>query len=206
MSQLDRRVDHYITNAEPFAQPILKAVRKWIRRGCPEVVEAIKWNFPHFDYQGPLCGMAAFKQHCSVGFWKGELVLGKKAGEEGGMGHFGKVTKLADLPSANQFVDYVRKAAELNRAGIKKPSVPPKPKKRLVVPKDLAASLKKNKKAAATFDRFSYSHRKEYLEWIEEAKRAETRAERIRTAVAWMAEGKSRNWKYLRRKEARGGG
>ena len=63
-------------------------------------------------------------------------------------------------------------------------------------PPDLAAALKKNAQARATFDGFSPSHKKEYIEWIVEAKRDETRQRRLSQAIEMLAEGKTRNWKY----------
>lgn len=201
MGGKDPRVDAYIAKAAPFAQPILRHMRKLVHKGCPEVEETMKWSFPHFDYFGIMFGMAAFKQHCAIGFWKGELVMGKRTGSDGAMGDFGKVSSLNDLPSDEQFVACVRKAAQLNRAGVKRPREVAAKEVRapLIVPDYFKFALRKNKKAAATFDEFSYSNRKEYLEWITDAKREETRAQRIQTAIAWMAEGKPRNWKYQRR-------
>ena len=200
MGQKDPRIDAYIEKAAPFARPILRHVRKLVHQGCPEVQETVKWSMPHFDYHGIMLGMAAFKEHCSIGFWKGELVFGKAAGSDGGMGHFGKITSLKDLPSDNRFIEYVRKAAALNKEGIKKP-VELKPRStrpELTVPEYFRAALRKNKKAEATFEGFSYTNKKEYLDWLAEAKREDTRSNRLRTAIGWLAEGKVRNWKYLR--------
>lgn len=200
MGKKDPRVDAYIEKAAPFAQPILRAVRKMVHQGCPEAVETIKWSMPHFEHQGPMLGMAAFKAHCAVGFWRGELIFGKRPGEDGGMGHFGKVTRREDLPESSTFVEFVRKAAALNRAGVK-PERPPRTVVRtpLKIPRDLAGAFRRNGKAAAAFEKLSYSHRSEYLEWIGEAKRDETRKRRLATTLQWLEEGKSRNWKYERR-------
>ena len=112
------------------------------------------------------------------------------------MGQFGRITALSDLPNRKTLLGYIKKAIELNEAGVKKPAPKRAPKKNLVVPPDFNAELNKSKKARATFDNFSYCHRKEYLQWIAEAKRPETRAKRIKTALQWLATGKSRNWKY----------
>ena len=60
--------------------------------------------------------------------------------------------------------------------------------------------MKRSAKARATFEGFRPSHKREYLEWIIEAKTDETRRKRLDTAVEWMAEGKPRNWKYMNRK------
>jgi uncharacterized protein YdeI (YjbR/CyaY-like superfamily) len=199
MAKKDPRVDAYIAKAAQFAQPILRRVRKLVHAGCPEVQETIKWNLPTFEYHGIVLGMAAFKNHCSIGFWKGELIMDKRAGSDGGMGHFGKITSLKDLPPDKRFVEYVRKAAALNKQGIKKPADRKLRSARpdLTIPEYFRTALRKNKKAAATFEGFSYTNKKEYLDWLTEAKREETRSQRLQTAIAWLAEGKVRNWKYL---------
>ena len=201
MGTTDPRIDAYIAKAAPFARPILAHLRELVHRGCPEVVETIKWSAPAFDCRGPLAGMAAFKAHCAFGFWKGALVA-KTGREDEAMGQLGRVASLADLPPDDVFVAHVRKAAELNERGIKAPAPPKRAKKEIPMPPELAAALKKNARARAMFEGFSPSHRREYLEWIDEAKRAETRARRVATAVEWMAEGKPHNWKYQRREKA----
>ncbi|PYL05226.1 MAG: hypothetical protein DME32_00285 [Verrucomicrobia bacterium] len=199
MAKKDPRIDAYIAKAAPFAQPILRHVRKLVHAACPEVQETMKWRIPHFDYHGIMLGMAAFKEHCSIGFWKGELILGKRAGSDGGMGHFGKVTSLKDVPSDKRFIEYVRKAAALNKQGIKRPAdLKPRPaRSELTIPEYFRTALRKNKKATATFAGFSYTNKKEYLDWLSEAKREETRAKRLKNTIDWLAEGKPRNWKYL---------
>lgn len=201
MGQKDPRVDEYIARAAPFARPILKHLRKVVHAGCPEVQETIKWSFPHFEHRGILAGMAAFKEHCSFGFWKRSLIFPQSQDEErDGMGHFGRITSLADLPAEKTLLGYVRKAAQLNETGTKEPKTlaPKKDSASLQVPPDLAAGLKKNAKARKTFAGFSYSNRKDYIEWLTEAKRTETRAKRLATTLEWLAEGKTRNWKYER--------
>lgn len=192
MPKKDARVDAYIANSGDFAKPILTHLRKLAHAACPEVEETLKWRMPHFVHQGILFGMAAFKQHCAVHFWNGKLIFGKD-----GMGHFGRLTKLSDLPSKNVLLGHMKKAVELNENGVKKPAVKSAPKKKLTVPTYFMAALKKNKKAKAAFENFSYSHKKEYLDWLTEAKREETRTKRIETAIQWLAMGKSRNWKYM---------
>jgi uncharacterized protein YdeI (YjbR/CyaY-like superfamily) len=201
MGKIDPRVDAYIAKSAGFARPILKHLRKLVHAACPEVEETLKWSFPHFLHHGMMCGMAAFKQHCTLGFWKERLIFGTKARpddrEKSGLGQFGRITSLADLPKDKVLLGYIREAARLNEAGIKPP---PRPKaqerKALIVPPYFLAALRKHKPALANFENFSYSHKKEYVEWITGAKREETRQKRIETAVAWLKEGKSRNWKY----------
>ena len=208
MGKRDPRVDAYIDKAAGFAKPILVHLRETVHAACPEADETLKWSMPSFMYAGGiLCGMAAFKQHATFGFWKGDLVLGDKAQSGNGMGHFGKITRVADVPPKRELTAYIKKAASLNDEGIKVARAPRKPggAKLLRVPADLAAALQKNKKAQATFENFRPSHRNEYVEWITEAKGEETRARRIKTAIAQMAEGKSQNWKYESKKAARAG-
>ena len=198
MGTRDPRVDAYVKNAAPFAQPILTTIRDTVHTSCPDVEEAMKWSFPHFLYKGMLCSMASFKQHAAFGFWKGSLVTGGPRSADA-MGHFGRLTKTSDLPSKKILAGYIKKAALLNEQGVKEPRAKRKAApKALTIPADLAAAFKKSKKAQAGFDALSPSHKREYLEWITEAKGAETRARRLAQAIEWMAEGKSRNWKYER--------
>ena len=200
----DKRIDTYIAKAQPFAKPILKHIRELVHKACPDVEETMKWSFPHFDYKGEMmCSMAAFKQHCAFGFWKASLMKAKKlvenAKSESAMGHFGKITSLKDLPSDKAMITYIKEAMRLNDEGVKVKKPVSKEKKKLIIPPYIFAAVKKNKKAFATFEGFSYSHKKEYVEWITEAKTEETREKRLATAVEWMAEGKGRNWKYMKK-------
>jgi uncharacterized protein YdeI (YjbR/CyaY-like superfamily) len=198
MGSRDPRVDAYIAKSAPFAQPILSHLREVVHAACPEVEETMKWSTPHFTHKGPLCHVAAFKQHCAFGFWKGSLVVGDTRPGEEAMGQFGRLGALADLPADDVLAGYVREAKRLNDEGVKAPAraKPAAEKKELAVPDDLAAALQGNPAALATFERFSPSKRKEYVEWITEAKSPATRTKRRDTAVEWMAEGKARHWKY----------
>ena len=199
MGTRDPRVDAYISNAAPFAQPILSTIRETVHASCPDVEEAMKWSFPHFLYKGMLCSMASFKQHAAFGFWKGSLVTGGPRSADA-MGHFGRLTTTSDLPSKKVLAGFIKKAALLNEQGVKEPRAKRKAApKAVTIPADLAAAFKKSKKAHAGFDALSPSHKREYLEWITEAKGADTRTRRLAQAIEWMAEGKSRNWKYERR-------
>jgi len=197
MGKKDPRVDAYIAKSAPFAQPILKHIRKQVHAACPEVQETIKWSMPHFDYKGVMAGMAGFKHHCTLGFWKHKLVVGNDRRSEEAMGQFGCITKVSDLPSDKVLAGYIKKAAQLNDAGIKPVKKPmSKVKAPLRPPAYFLNALKQNKKAKATYDNFSYSCKKEYLMWVTEAKTEETRQRRLAQAIAWMAEGKQRKWKY----------
>ena len=196
MGKKDPRVDAYIKKAAPFAQPILKHLRAVVHEACPDVEETLKWGMPAFMHQGIMCGIAAFKHHCTFGFWKGKLVLGgSMRPSDDAMGQFGQITTLAGLPSKQVIAGYVKKAAALNEAGIAVKRLT-RPKPPLRTPADLRAALAKNRRALATFEAFSPSARREYVEWVTEAKQPVTRARRIATTVEWVAEGKKRNWKY----------
>ena len=198
MGHRDPRVDAYIENAASFAQPILTHLREVVHAACPEVQETLKWRSPSFEYKGMLCGMAAFKQHCAFGFWKHALVTGQSDKSEEAMGSFGRITAVKDLPARKLLTGYVKKAMELNEKGVKAPRNKTVPKGPLRVPEDLAAALKKNARARAAFEGFSPSHRREYVQWIADAKREETRKRRLATALEWMSEGKTQNWRYER--------
>jgi uncharacterized protein YdeI (YjbR/CyaY-like superfamily) len=139
--------------------------------------------------------MVSFKQHCIFHFWKGTLVV-PSADKEGAGGQFGKLTKVSDLPPKKELLGYIEKAMALNEAGPKGTKRPVKAKPALATPKELTAALKKNKAVLAVFEGFPPSAKREYVEWIVEAKTDETRAKRIAQAVEWIAEGKKRNWKY----------
>ena len=195
MGTRDPRVDAYIENAQPFAKPILQHLRKVVHAGCADVEETMKWSFPHFTYMGMLCAMAAFKEHCTFGFWKGSLLEAPQGGDA--MGQFGRITSVNDLPPQKTLVALVRQAASLNDQGVKVERTAGR-RTPLATPDDLIAALKKNKKALATFESFSPSHRREYVEWITDAKREETRQRRVSTAIEWLAAGKPRNWKYAK--------
>lgn len=201
MGTRDKRIDAYIARSADFAQPILSYLREIVHEGCPEVEETMKWSFPHFMYKGMFCSMASFKEHCAFGFWKGSLVMDGTQGKSvEAMGQFGRISSLRQLPAKSTLLGYVKKARQLNDEGIKvlqKPR-PRGEKKDLEVPDYFLSAVKKNKKALATFEGFPYSHKKEYVQWVIEAKTHETRNRRLQTSVEWLAEGKSRNWKYER--------
>jgi uncharacterized protein YdeI (YjbR/CyaY-like superfamily) len=200
------KVDAYIAKAQPFAQPILKHLRGLMHEACPGVEETIKWSMPFFEYRGAIVGnMSGFKQHCAFGFWGVEMraVLKEaKAVSGDAMGTLGRITRVEDLPAEKELLGWMRQAAKFIESGeytspiaarqrVVKPAKPA-----LKTPADFEAALKKSKKAAAGFAAMSPSCKREYVEWVLEAKREETRAKRIETAVEWIGEGKKRNWKY----------
>lgn len=206
MGKKDKRVDAYIEKAQPFAKPILNHLRELVHKACPDVEETIKWQFASFDYKGPFCSMAAFKQHCTFGFWKYALMkdpdgyLGERFNKGGeAMGNLGRITSVKDLPPDKIILNLIKQAKRLNDDGVKLPPRKKSDPKELVVPDYFTDALKKNKKALATFEKFPPSHKKEYVQWIAEAKTEETRNRRMETALDWIAEGKGRNWKYERK-------
>jgi len=197
----DPRIDAYIGKSAGFAKPVLRHLRKLVHEECPEAGETIKWGMPSFVLDGKiLCGMAAFKAHCTFGFWNRDVrrafrQSGAKADEA--MGDLGRITSLAELPPPADLRRAVRRAAKLIRTPA--PARAPRPRRQaraLPVPPDLASALRRNRRAAATFQDLSTSRRNEYVEWITDARRDETRAKRLATALEWLADGKSRNWKY----------
>lgn len=201
MGTRDKRVDAYIAKSAEFAKPVLTHLRELVHQACPGATETIKWGFPHFDYHGILCSMAAFKKHCAFGFWKAKLMTNylkvlQPVGETA-MGHLGKITSVKDLPSDARLRKYIKEAARLNEKGAQ-PGRKPAAIKKLVVPADFRKALSKNPKAKTVFDSFSYSHRKDYVEWVTEAKTEATRNKRMATSIEWLAAGKGRNWKYER--------
>lgn len=197
-----KAVDAYIEKSAPFAQPILNYLRELMHEGAPGVEEAIKWSRPFFLYNGVILGnLSAFKEHCAFGLWGSEIAKEVQAdgvASSDAMGTFGRITSLKDLPPKKQLLGYIRSAAKMIASGERTKSwTRPKVAKAPVeVPEALAAALKKNKAAAKQFETMSPSCRREYSEWIADAKRDETREKRVATAVEWIAEGKSRNWKY----------
>ena len=200
------RVDAYLAKVQPFAQPIMAHLRDLVHQACPEIEETIKWSRPFFEYRGAiLCNISAFKEHCSFGFW-GEEIGGvlREAGVLGrdGMGSLGRIISVAELPPDKQMLGWIRQAAAFVDKGqytspiAARRKVVKAPKPALEMPAELAAALQRNKKAAVVFAALSPSGQREYVEWIADAKRPETREKRIETAMEWIAEGKQRNWKY----------
>ncbi len=201
MGTINKAVDDYILNAEPFAQPILIHLRKLVHSACPQVEEVLKWGMPHFIYKGNLCAMASFKNHCSFMIHKASIIDEKeeilKPIGSSGMGNFGKVSKISDLPDDETLINLLLCAVELNESGIELPKV----KKPVVVPElpaDFRDALQEQMEVFERFESMPPSHRKEYIEWITEAKRDVTRQQRITTAVEWISQGKGRNWKYMK--------
>ena len=204
MAKTDPRIDAYIDKAADFAKPILCHVRGLVHKAVPDAEEAIKWGMPHFTVNSKnLAGMAAFKAHTSFGIWP---TLAQDAPQEtrdgpkkrDGMGNFGKLSSIADLPSDKELTERLQQGADSIRSGVKagpKPKKPPKPLPDM--PDDFGAALAASRQASAVWDGFSPSAKREYLDWVIEAKRTETREKRIAQAVEWIAEGKQRNWKYM---------
>ncbi len=202
MGNKDKRIDDYISKSADFAKPVLNHLRDLVHAECPNVQETIKWGMPFFEYKGPLCNLASFKQHCAFGFWKAALMKDAKQMKEnnkGSMGVLGKLTSLSDLPPDSQIKSWIKEAAKLNADGVKAPDKKVKEKKEIEMPESFKQALSKNKKASAAYENFSPSHRHEYLEWITGAKTEETRNKRIEKTIEQLKESKSLNWKYMKK-------
>lgn len=197
------QVDAYISRAADFAQPILRHVRKLVHEECPDVQETLKWGFPHFVRNGAIvCGVAAFKAHCALGFWHqemGRLIGNNRDTGKDAMGQLGRIESMKVLPPDAVLRRYFRTAADLAVSGKPARVRRTTPRPELPTPVDLTAALRKSATARKHFEQFPPSHRREYIEWITEAKRPETRAKRVATTLEWLTEGKSRNWQYEKR-------
>jgi uncharacterized protein YdeI (YjbR/CyaY-like superfamily) len=192
----DPRIDAYIAKQADFARPILTHLRAAVHAACPGAEESIKWGMPAFLWNGQILAMmAAFKAHATFSFWRGKEVVGDTGAERESMGQFGRITSPQDLPAPDVLDALIKRAMALGGEG-PKPRPANAPKAEIPVPADLQTALDANDAARAHFLAFAPSCRREYLEWITSAKRPETRASRIAQAMEWIAEGKSRNWKY----------
>lgn len=200
---MNPKYDTYIERSAEFAQPILYYLREIVHEACPQCEEKIKWGFPNFQYkESILCSMAAFKQHCTFGFWLGSLMddpqnILNPVGETA-MGHLGKIRSLSDLPPRSVLIFYIRNAMSLIDQGVKMKKKENRPESDTEVPTDLFEALKGDEKARATFEYFSPSNKKEYINWILDAKTEKTRLSRLQTTIEWLREGKVKNWKYLK--------
>ena len=205
MGKKNTEVDEYIAKSADFARPILNKLRTLYHKACPQIEESIKWGFPHFEYKGVVGSMAAFKQHAGFGFWKGDLMRdpeGLFTGTRKMTMSACKVRHVSELPADKVLIAYIQEAVALNEQGIQQPKAKRTAgRKPVVVPNYFRAALERNKKALATFEAFSPSHQREYVEWVTEAKQEATRERRLATALEWLAEGKSRNWKYERKQK-----
>lgn len=195
------KVDEFIAKSGDFAKPILEHFRQIVHETCPEVEEKMKWSMPFFDYKNEMmCHMAAFKHHCAFGFWKAQLMkdaeLLAAAQSEQSMGHLGKITSINDLPTDSKLISYINEAMELNEKGVKILKPKAESKKQLLIPTDFHEKLRENGEAIEVFENASYSFKKEYVIWIDDAKTEATRFKRMEQAVEWIAEAKGRNWKY----------
>lgn len=200
MGEKSLEVNAYIKKAAGFAKPILEHFRNLVHTACPTITETIKWGFPHFEYKGIVCSMAAFKNHCAIGFRKASLLKDPyrilQTNEKNGMGNFDKITSKDALAEDAILIAYIKEAVSLNENNIKSPikhkSKTPLP----AIPDALKKALLENKKASSTFANFSDSHKREYILWLNEAKTIQTFEKRLATTLAWLEKGKSRNWKY----------
>ena len=166
-----------------------------VHEACPDCEETLKWSMPSFIYKGKiLAGFASFKAHATFGYWNepGARARTRRAERDGPV-------RPADLArrsaAARDLVALTHKAMTLIDDGVK-PRATSTKKAPFTVPQDLRAAIDAVPAAKATFDGFPPWCQREYVEWVTEAKRDETRAKRLDQTVEWLAEGKRRNWKY----------
>ncbi|GGE66740.1 uncharacterized protein YdeI (YjbR/CyaY-like superfamily) [Pedobacter psychrotolerans] len=193
------QVDQYIIKSAPFAIPILDHLRNLVHQADARIEEKIKWGMPFFDFKGSVCHMAAFKNHCAFGFWKGALIEDEfNIFEErtNAMGMLGKIKSFADLPADEILIAYIQQAIQLNEDGIKLPAKPKASPQAFIIPQYFIDALQKDFVAIDVFQNFSASNKKDYVLWLEEAKTEITRQKRLATAIEWIREGKTRMWKY----------
>ncbi len=197
---ITEQINQYIAENPEWQRKLLVRLRQLIHSTDAEVEETWKWNSPHFDHQGIMIGLQAFKEHVAVWFHKGSLIKDPKKlfeklpkGEEKGMRSY----KLHEGDALNEaaFVDLVKQAVALNVKGTKLTDAKPA-KKALVLPEDLGSVLHKDPTAWANWEAFSYSHKKEYIEWVTDAKQEETRKRRIAQALEKIREGESKEEKH----------
>ncbi|MCA6066935.1 YdeI/OmpD-associated family protein [Chryseobacterium sp. RG1] len=203
MENYNAKVDEYIEKSQDFAQPILKHIREIVHEICPDTEETIKWKFPTFMYKGKiLCSMVSFKQYCSLGFWLHDEMKTLKNietdVEKTNMFSLGKITKIGDLPSKPLLKEMILEAMELTDKGVTLKKASPS-KTETEVPDYFQNALQQNKKASEIFIKGSPSFRKEYINWLTEAKTEATRNKRMEQAIEWISEGKARNWKYMKK-------
>ncbi|HEX8018421.1 YdeI/OmpD-associated family protein [Mucilaginibacter sp.] len=202
MEHYDSRVDAYIEKSPEFAKPILEYLRELVHETAPQVTETMKWSTPFFDYKGVVCAMAAFKQHCSFGFWKASLLYDPQkilSLADQAAGSFGRLTSIDDLPPREVLVEFILQAIALNEDNKVKPAPPkkaPTERAELVIPDYFIKFLEAHPQAWLNLNQFSYSQKKEYIDWIIDAKAEATRLKRMETAAEWLTDGKSRHWKY----------
>ena len=205
MPTKDKRIDAYIAKAQPFAKPILTHLRELVHKACPDCEETLKWSMPSFIYNGKiLAGVASFKQHAVFGFWNQKLMKdpqGLFQAPDTAMGSIGRLTDISDLPKDRVLLSYIKESMRVIDSGeTRQPKHPPKKKEPLATPDFLTKALKSNTAARKQFEAFSPSKKREYVEWLTEAKTEATREKRLEQALEWIAEGKGRNWKYERKK------
>jgi len=201
MEKYDARIDAYIAKSADFAKPILIHIRQVVHQASPLIGETVKWGMRFFDFKGPVCMMAAFKQHCGFGFWKASRLndpegLLQGSDEEAAAGSFGRIASLNDLPSDDALIGFVQQMIAINESGIKEVKKPSTPKAELPMPADFDKLLKENLVTMGNYEKFSPSSKREYLEWFAEAKSDATREKRMQQALEWIGEGKTRHWKY----------
>jgi hypothetical protein len=195
--QPQERINLYIAELPDWQRKHLVRVRQLIHSTEERIEEAWRGNAPHFDHQGSLIGMHAFKSCVSIWFHKG-------ASLKDGHGLF-KLTekdaerevrkyKIHEGESINEkaFLDLLKQALKVNAA--QAGGAETKPTSRaLVVPSDMEQVLRKDEQAWAQWEGLAASHKREYVEWITDAKQDETRKRRLAKALEMIRDGQAKN-------------
>lgn len=187
-------IDQGIAEMEPFAQIICKKLRKLILSADTAIIEDWKWG-PNYYLDGMVCGFWGFKKHVTLTFFQGALLKDKKKVllENPGNVH-NRHMKFTDVKEVNEklIMEYLFEAIDNNRKGHK---ILETKEKIVDVPEDVQKAFKKAK-VLAYFEGLAFTHRKEYVMWISDAKKEETRRKRITQAIEKLNQKQSLNDKY----------
>ncbi|MCB0792148.1 MAG: DUF1801 domain-containing protein [Flavobacteriales bacterium] len=194
------RINSHIAEQDEWKRRLMVRLRQLIHQVDPGIEETWRWNGPHFDRNGIMLGMSAHKTCVSIWFHKGALLKDPRRlfeplekDEAKGM----RVYKLKESDAIDEkaFTELVKQAVKLNEDGVKLSEAKPA-RKTLVVPPELESVLKKDQHAMTNWEGFSYSKKKDYIEWVTDAKREETRKRRIAQAFQLIRDGLALNERY----------
>lgn len=195
MNEASENITAYIEKATPEFKEVMIALRSVLNNPNFDIKEDWKWGAPNFNNEGMICWLAHFRNHVGMNFFKGTLIKDKynlftHYREEKG----NRQLKFSDINQIipEQIEYYIEEAIKLNQENIKVV------KKEIdtSLPLDLETELNNNPKAKMFFESLAPSYKRDYIEWIEEAKREATRTKRLATTMEWLSEGKKKNWKY----------
>ncbi|MFB9862360.1 DUF1801 domain-containing protein [Rufibacter immobilis] len=189
-AQSEEKIEAFFANAPAFAQPICAKIRQAIATADPALKPSWKWNAPVYEKAGAgmVCAIGVFKQHVNLSFMQGVLLpdphqLFTSSQDAKAM----RSVKFTEASQVQEplLVEYLKAATQL------KPGTAAKSAERNTI--DLPDDLKQALTQAGqleNFEKMAYTHRKEYVRWVTEAKRAETRTSRLQKTVERISEGK----------------